>query len=71
MTLFTARKMIRPEKYQYNWKPRYNSKEDLKLVQNLDKLQKKSGIKKSELLRRALINFVKYHKTFPLPEDKK
>ena len=71
MTLFTARKMIRPEKYQYNWKPRYNSKEDLKLVQNLDKLQKKSGIKKSELLRRALINLVNYHKTFPLPEDKK
>ena len=58
--------MIRPEKYQYNWKPRYNSKEDLKLVQDLEKLQKKSGIKKSELLRMALINLVKYHK-----EDKK
>ena len=58
--------MIRPEKYQYNWKPRYNSKKDLKLVQDLKKLQKKSGIKKSELLRMALINLVKYHK-----EDKK
>jgi len=58
--------MIRPEKYQYNWKPRYNSKEDLKLVQDLEKLQKKSGIKKSELLRMALTNLVKYHK-----EDKK
>ena len=58
--------MIRPEKYQYNWKPRYNSKEDLKLVQDLEKIQKKSGIKKSELLRMALINLVKYHN-----EDKK
>ena len=58
MTLFTARKMIRPEKYQYNWKPRYNSKEDLKLVQDLEKLQKKSGIKKSELLRKALTNLI-------------
>jgi len=50
--------MIRPEKYQYNWKPRYNSKGDLKLVQDLEKLQKKSGIKKSELLRKALTNLI-------------
>ena len=63
--------MIRPEKYQYNWKPRYNNSEDLKLIQDLEKLQKKLGLKKSELLRMALINLVKYHKAFPLPENKK
>ena len=58
--------MIRSEKYQYNWKPRYNNSEDLKLIQDLEKLQKKLGLKKSELLRMALINLVKYHN-----EDKK
>jgi hypothetical protein len=58
--------MIRSEKYQYNFKPRYNNSEDLKLIQDLEKLQKKLGLKKSELLRMALINLVKYHK-----EDKK
>ena len=58
--------MIRSEKYQYNWKPRYNNSEDLKLIQDLEKLQKKLGLKKSELLRMALINLIKYHN-----EDKK
>ena len=58
--------MIRSEKYQYNWKPRYNNAEDLKLIQDLEKLQKKLGLKKSELLRMALINLIKYHN-----EDKK
>jgi len=58
--------MIRSEKYQYNWKPRYNNSDDLKLIQDLEKLQKKLGLKKSELLRMALINLVKYHN-----EDKK
>jgi hypothetical protein len=58
--------MIRSEKYQYNFKPRYNNSEDLKLIQDLEKLQKKLGLKKSELLRMALTNLVKYHK-----EDKK
>ena len=58
--------MIRSEKYQYNFKPRYNNSEDLKLIQDLEKLQKKLGLKKSELLRMALINLVKYHN-----EDKK
>ena len=58
--------MIRSEKYQYNFKPRYNNSDDLKLIQDLEKLQKKLGLKKSELLRMALINLVKYHN-----EDKK
>ena len=50
--------MIRSEKYQYNWKPRYNNAEDLKLIQDLEKLQKKLGLKKSELLRKALTNLI-------------
>ena len=57
---------MRPESFQFNWKPRYENSDDLKLIQDLEKLQKKLGIKKSELLRMALINLVKYHN-----EDKK
>ena len=57
---------MRPESLQYNWKPRYINSNDLKLVKDLEKLQKKLGLKKSELLRMALINLVKYHN-----EDKK
>ena len=58
--------MIRSEKYQYNWKPKYNNSDDLKLIKDLTELQKKLGIKKSELVRMALTNLVKYHN-----EDKK
>jgi len=50
--------MIRSEKYQYNWKPRYNNSEDLKLIQDLEKILKESGLKKSELLRKALTNLI-------------
>ena len=50
--------MIRPEKYQYNWKPKYNSKEDLELIQEIENIRKKLGIKKSEFLRMALTNLV-------------
>ena len=58
--------MIRSEKYQYNFKPRYNNSEDLKLIQDLEKLQKKLGLNKTQLSRMALINLVKYDN-----EDKK
>ena len=54
--------MIRPEKYQYNWKPKYNSKEDLELIQEIENIRKKLGIKKSEFLRMALTNLIKYYK---------
>jgi len=57
---------MRPESFQFNWKPRYENSDDLKLIQDLEKLQKKLGLKKSELLRMALTNLVKYHN-----EDKK
>ena len=53
--------MIRPEKYQYNWKPKYNSKEDLELIQEIEKIRKKLRIKKSEFLRMALTNLIKYN----------
>ena len=54
--------MIRPEKYQYNWKPKYNSKEDLELIQEIENIRKKLRIKKSEFLRMALTNLIKYYK---------
>ena len=49
---------MRPESFQFNWKPRYENSDDLKLIQDLEKLQKKLGIKKSELLRKALTNLI-------------
>jgi len=53
---------IRPESFQYNWKPKYKSKEDLELIQEIEKIRKKLGIKKSEFLRMALTNLIKYYK---------
>ena len=52
----------RVEKYQYNWKPKYNSKDDLELIQEIEKIRKKLRIKKSEFLRMALTNLIKYYK---------
>ena len=51
--------MIRPEKYQYNWKPKTKSKEDLELVRNLEKLTKELNVNKTQLTRLALIDFVR------------
>ena len=50
--------MIRPEKYQYNWKPKTKSKEDLELVRNLEKLTKELNVNKTQLTRLALSDFV-------------
>ena len=50
--------MIRPEKYQYNWKPKTKSKEDLELVRNLEKLTKELNVNKTQLTRMALNNLV-------------
>ena len=52
--------MIRPEKYQFNWKPKTKSKEDLELVRNLEKLTKELNVNKTQLTRLALSDFVKY-----------
>ena len=53
---------IRSEKYQYNWKPRYKTDKDIELMEQLKKLQVQLDLKKSELMRLALYNFVKYNK---------
>ena len=50
--------MIRPEKYQFNWKPKTKSKEDLELVRNLEKLTKELNVNKTQLTRQALEDFV-------------
>jgi len=50
--------MIRSEKYQFNWKPKYNSDEDLKLVRSLEKLVKELGLNKTQLTRKALSDLV-------------
>ena len=56
-------KMIRPEKYQFNWKPKTKSKEDLELVRKLEKLVTELNINKTQLTRLALNDFVtKYNK---------
>ena len=53
---------IRSEKYQYNWKPRYKTDKDIELMEQLKKLQVQLDLKKSELIRLALDDFVKYNK---------
>ena len=45
--------MIRPEKYQYNWKPKTKSKEDLDLVRGLEQLGKELNLNKTQLTRKA------------------
>ena len=56
--------MIRPEKYQYNWKPKTKSKEDLKLVKDLEQLVKESDLSKTQLTRKALNNLVEDQKQY-------
>ena len=53
---------IRSDKYQYNWKPRYNNNKDIELMEQLKEIQQQQQLKKSELIRKALYNFVKYNK---------
>ena len=50
--------MIRPEKYQFNWKPKTKSKEDLGLVKDLNLLVKELNINKTQLTRLALLLYV-------------
>ena len=53
---------IRSDKYQYNWKPRYNNNKDIELMEQLKEIQQQQQLKKSELIRQALNDFVKYNK---------
>ena len=50
--------MIRPEKYQFNWKPKTKSKEDLELVKKLNELVKTLNVNKTQLTRKTLQSFV-------------
>ena len=51
--------MIRPEKYQFNWKPKTKSKEDLKLVKDLEQLIIDLDLTKTQITRKSLSDFVK------------
>jgi len=53
--------MIRPEKHQFNWKPKTKSKEDLELVKDLKFLIKDLDLSKTALTKLALIRLVKYN----------
>ena len=53
---------IRSDKYQYNWKPRYNNNKDIELMEQLKEIQQQQQLKKSELIRQSLYDFVKYNK---------
>ena len=54
--------MIRPEKHTFKWSPKTKSKEDLKLVKDLEQLVKELDLTKTQLTRQALNNFVKKNK---------
>ena len=54
----------RPEAFQYNWKPKYKSKNDFELVRSLEKLMKELDLNKTQLTRQALNDFVTLTKKF-------
>jgi len=49
--------MIRPEKHTFKWSPKTKSKEDLKLVKDLEQLIKESDLSKTQLTRKALVKY--------------
>ena len=55
---------IRSEAHQFCFKPRYNNDKDIELTKQLEELQERLGLKKSELVRflllKGLSDFVKY-----------
>ena len=52
---------IRSEAHQFNFKPRYNNDKDIDLMEQLKELQQQLDLKKSQLVRQALYDFVKYN----------
>ena len=56
---------IRSDKHQYNWKPRYNNNKDIELMEQLKEIQQQQQLKKSELMRKALSDFVKHEGYLP------
>ena len=53
---------LRSEAHQFNFKPRYNNDKDIDLMEQLKELQQQLDLKKSQLIRQALSDFVKYNK---------
>jgi len=54
---------LRSEAHQFNFKPRYNNDKDIQLIKQLEELQEQLDLKKSELMRKALTDFIdKYTK---------
>ena len=51
--------MIRPEKHTFKWSPKTKSKEDLKLVKDLEKLVIDLDLTKTQITRKSLSDFVK------------
>ena len=51
--------MIRPEKHTFKFSPKTKSKEDLKLIKDLEKLVIDLDLTKTQLTRQALEDFVK------------
>ena len=56
-----AGKMIRPEKHTFKWSPKTKSKEDLKLMKDLEQLVKTLDLSKTQLTRKALNNLVAWN----------
>jgi len=52
--------------YQFNWKPRYNNDKDNELREQLLELQEHLQLKKSELVRKALTDFVHANADFTI-----
>jgi len=56
--------LIRPELHTFKWSPKTKSKEDLKLVKDLEQLVKESDLSKTQLTRKALNNLVEDQKQY-------
>ena len=52
--------MIRPELHTFKWSPKTKSKEDLKLVKDLEQLVKELDLTKTQLTRQALKSIIDY-----------
>ena len=52
--------MIRPELHTFKWSPKTKSKEDLKLVKDLEQLIKTLDLSKTQLTRQALLHYLQY-----------
>ena len=54
--------MIRPELHTFKFSPKTKSKDDLKLIKDLEQLLKDLDLTKTQLTRQALEDFVKKNK---------